>query len=79
MNDVSSLGIHRCWKDHLVEKVRPVPGMRLLDVAGGTGDIAIRLVKQARINGLRLGMKSEKPTEVRYLSLLHSREYIAVP
>ncbi|OQR79565.1 2-methoxy-6-polyprenyl-1 [Tropilaelaps mercedesae] len=63
MNDVSSFGIHRCWKDHLVNRIRPVPGLQLLDVAGGTGDIAMRFLKQAKINGLRLGIRSETETK----------------
>ena len=41
MNDLMSLGLHRLWKAALVRALRPRPGMALLDVAGGTGDIAI--------------------------------------
>ena len=40
MNDLMSLGVHRLWKAALVRALRPRPGMALLDVAGGTGDIA---------------------------------------
>ncbi|WP_119677397.1 bifunctional demethylmenaquinone methyltransferase/2-methoxy-6-polyprenyl-1,4-benzoquinol methylase UbiE [Indioceanicola profundi] len=43
MNDVMSAGIHRLWKDSFVSMVRPRDGETLLDVAGGTGDIAFRL------------------------------------
>ena len=42
MNDVMSAGVHRVWKDHFVRKLRPSTDMTLLDVAGGTGDIAFR-------------------------------------
>lgn len=42
MNDVMSGGIHRFWKDSLIDWLRPRAGMRLLDVGGGTGDIAFR-------------------------------------
>lgn len=42
MNDVMSGGLHRLWKDALVDWLAPRPGMRLVDVAGGTGDIAFR-------------------------------------
>ena len=42
MNDFMSLGIHRLWKASLIDQLRPRPGMHLLDVAGGTGDIAVR-------------------------------------
>ncbi|MGE5268490.1 MAG: class I SAM-dependent methyltransferase [Thiohalocapsa sp.] len=42
MNDLMSLGIHRWWKAEMVRALHPRPGQRLLDVAGGTGDIARR-------------------------------------
>jgi len=42
MNDVMSLGIHRLWKDGLIDWLRPRPDMTLLDVGGGTGDVAFR-------------------------------------
>ena len=44
MNDVMSAGIHRVWKDYFVNKLQPGRDMRLLDVAGGTGDIAFRFL-----------------------------------
>ncbi|KAH9617620.1 hypothetical protein KSS87_006083 [Heliosperma pusillum] len=44
MNDVMSAGLHRLWKDRLVEELNPFPGMKHLDVAGGTGDIAFRVL-----------------------------------
>lgn len=37
MNDLMSIGIHRLWKDIYVETVNPIPGSKILDVAGGTG------------------------------------------
>ncbi|XP_036027563.1 2-methoxy-6-polyprenyl-1,4-benzoquinol methylase, mitochondrial [Onychomys torridus] len=45
MNDMMSLGIHRAWKDLLIKKMHPLPGTQLLDVAGGTGDIAFRFLR----------------------------------
>jgi len=42
MNDLMSAGIHRWWKDELVASLRPRRGQCLIDVAGGTGDIALR-------------------------------------
>jgi demethylmenaquinone methyltransferase/2-methoxy-6-polyprenyl-1,4-benzoquinol methylase len=42
MNDLMSAGIHRLWKDEMVAWLGPRPGQVLLDVAGGTGDIALR-------------------------------------
>jgi demethylmenaquinone methyltransferase/2-methoxy-6-polyprenyl-1,4-benzoquinol methylase len=43
MNDAMSLGAHRLWKDRFVRRVRPRSGEHILDLAGGTGDIAFRL------------------------------------
>jgi len=48
MNDVMSAGQHRIWKDSLMDSIRPRPGMQLLDVAGGTGDISFRFLKSAQ-------------------------------
>ena len=49
MNDLMSGGIHRLWKEALLDWLAPRPGMHLLDVAGGTGDIATRFLQ--RIEG----------------------------
>jgi demethylmenaquinone methyltransferase/2-methoxy-6-polyprenyl-1,4-benzoquinol methylase len=43
MNDVMSGGLHRHWKDQFVQRVRPRRGEKILDMAGGTGDVAFRL------------------------------------
>ena len=51
MNDVMSAGIHRIWKDAMVEWLNPQPGWNTVDVAGGTGDIAFRIVDMARLRG----------------------------
>lgn len=48
MNDVMSLGVHRLWKDRFVDWLAPRPGMRCLDVGGGTGDIAFRILKEVQ-------------------------------
>lgn len=42
MNDMMSLGVHRLWKNRLIEKLRPRSVRKLLDVGGGTGDIAFK-------------------------------------
>ncbi|MBV0913435.1 bifunctional demethylmenaquinone methyltransferase/2-methoxy-6-polyprenyl-1,4-benzoquinol methylase UbiE [Anianabacter salinae] len=47
MNDVMSVGIHRLWKDAMMDWLAPRSGQRLLDVAGGTGDIAFRFLTRA--------------------------------
>lgn len=46
MNDLMSGGLHRLWKDHFVRRLRPRAGEVILDMAGGTGDIAFRLARR---------------------------------
>ncbi len=46
MNDAMSAGLHRLWKDQFVRRVKPQPGEAILDMAGGTGDIAFRLAER---------------------------------
>jgi demethylmenaquinone methyltransferase/2-methoxy-6-polyprenyl-1,4-benzoquinol methylase len=46
MNDLMSGGMHRLWKDRFVARVKPRPGERVLDMAGGTGDVAFRMAKR---------------------------------
>lgn len=46
MNDAMSGGIHRLWKDRFVRRVKPQPGEAILDMAGGTGDIAFRMAER---------------------------------
>ena len=47
MNDLMSGGVHRLWKDAMMDWLAPRPGQSLLDVAGGTGDVAFRFLKRA--------------------------------
>ena len=47
MNDFMSGGMHRLWKNEMVNWLNPQDGMQILDVAGGTGDIAFRINKKA--------------------------------
>ena len=47
MNDLMSGGVHRLWKAELIDRLAPRPGQTLLDVAGGTGDIAERFLARA--------------------------------
>ncbi|WP_252181319.1 class I SAM-dependent methyltransferase, partial [Azospirillum sp. B4] len=47
MNDLMSVGIHRLWKSTFVDLVAPRAGETILDVAGGTGDIAFRMAAKA--------------------------------
>jgi len=51
MNDVMSGGVHRLWKSAMIDWLAPRPGWRSLDVAGGTGDIAFRILDRASRRG----------------------------
>ncbi|HXC54956.1 MAG TPA: bifunctional demethylmenaquinone methyltransferase/2-methoxy-6-polyprenyl-1,4-benzoquinol methylase UbiE [Rhizomicrobium sp.] len=51
MNDLMSGGVHRLWKDAFVEWLNPRPGWHVLDVAGGTGDVAFRIADLVRSRG----------------------------
>jgi len=46
MNDLMSAGLHRLWKDRFVARVKPRPGEDILDMAGGTGDVAFRMARR---------------------------------
>jgi demethylmenaquinone methyltransferase/2-methoxy-6-polyprenyl-1,4-benzoquinol methylase len=66
MNDLMSGGMHRHWKDMFVRRVRPRPGEAILDMAGGTGDVAFRLARHGAkvtvsdINPDMLGVGEER-------------------
>ncbi|AUW59804.1 bifunctional demethylmenaquinone methyltransferase/2-methoxy-6-polyprenyl-1,4-benzoquinol methylase [Sphingobium sp. SCG-1] len=66
MNDAMSAGAHRLWKDQFVKRVKPQPGEAILDMAGGTGDIAFRMhakgahVTVSDINPEMLGVGMER-------------------
>ena len=49
MNDLMSGGLHRLWKDRFVARVKPRPGEAILDMAGGTGDVAFRMAKRGAL------------------------------
>lgn len=76
MNDLMSGGLHRRWKDRFVARVKPRPGEAILDMAGGTGDIAFRLAQRgahvtvADINHdmLAVGMERAKEGGIEHLS-----------
>jgi len=53
MNDLMSGGVHRLWKAAMIDWLNPRPGQRLVDVAGGTGDIAFRVIE--RVGAARAG------------------------
>jgi len=51
MNDLMSGGLHRLWKRALIDWLNPSPAMRLVDVAGGTGDIGLRFLDRLAERG----------------------------
>jgi demethylmenaquinone methyltransferase / 2-methoxy-6-polyprenyl-1,4-benzoquinol methylase len=76
MNDAMSGGMHRLWKDRFVRRVKPRAGEHILDMAGGTGDVAFRMQKHgafitvADINPdmLGVGMERAQNREIDHLS-----------
>jgi len=51
MNDLTSLGIHRIWKNRLIDWMNPKKGDRLIDMASGTGDVAKSFLKKIQFEG----------------------------
>ena len=51
MNDIMSLGAHRYWKELLIDWLSPEKEMHIIDVAGGTGDVARRFLKRVKGEG----------------------------
>lgn len=80
MNDAMSGGMHRLWKDRFVRRVKPRAGETILDMAGGTGDIAFRLVKSgaavtvADINPQMLEVGMERARQRRIEGLIWAQE-----
>jgi demethylmenaquinone methyltransferase / 2-methoxy-6-polyprenyl-1,4-benzoquinol methylase len=80
MNDAMSGGMHRLWKDRFVRRVKPQPGEAILDMAGGTGDIAFRLaakgavVTVSDINQDMLDVGIERAMDRGHDSLVWSRQ-----
>ncbi|KAG6583494.1 2-methoxy-6-polyprenyl-1,4-benzoquinol methylase, mitochondrial, partial [Cucurbita argyrosperma subsp. sororia] len=72
MNDLMSAGLHRLWKDRLVSELNPFPGMKHLDVAGGTGDVAFRILES--INDVKV----EKGTMFGKMILRNKLKYMFV-
>jgi demethylmenaquinone methyltransferase / 2-methoxy-6-polyprenyl-1,4-benzoquinol methylase len=76
MNDVMSGGMHRLWKDRFVRRVKPRAGEHILDMAGGTGDIAFRMQKHGAFvtvsdinpDMLGVGMERAQDREIDHLS-----------
>lgn len=72
MNDLMSMGVHRLWKEAVLDWLAPRPGISLLDLAGGTGDMAERVLRRvegdgravlADINAAMLGQGRDRALE----------------
>ncbi|MBK9009808.1 class I SAM-dependent methyltransferase [Novosphingobium sp.] len=80
MNDAMSAGMHRLWKDKFVRRVKPQPNEQILDMAGGTGDIAFRMaargarVTVSDINQDMLDVGIERAMDKGLDSLVWSRQ-----
>ena len=80
MNDLMSAGLHRRWKDRFVDRVKPRPAERILDMAGGTGDVAFRMVRRgaqvtvADINPDMLAVGMERAADRRLEGLAWKQE-----
>lgn len=76
MNDAMSGGMHRLWKDRFVRRLKPRKGEHILDMAGGTGDIAFRIAKMGALvtvsdinaDMLAVGMERAEKREIAGLS-----------
>ncbi|CAM2103258.1 unnamed protein product [Caretta caretta] len=82
MNDSMSLGIHRLWKDILLHQMNPYPGTQLLDVAGGTGDIAFRFINYVRSqweHQIRQKLKSHQNLSWQEISKSYEEEELKLP
>lgn len=70
MNDLMSGGMHRLWKDRFVSRVKPRAGEEILDMAGGTGDVAFRMARRgarvtvADINADMLGVGEQRAQQL---------------
>jgi demethylmenaquinone methyltransferase/2-methoxy-6-polyprenyl-1,4-benzoquinol methylase len=80
MNDLMSAGLHRHWKDMFVRRVGPRKGEHILDMAGGTGDVAFRLARRgaivtvADINQEMLDVGRDRAAKQRIEGLVWSRQ-----
>ena len=80
MNDAMSVGAHRLWKDQFVRRVKPRAGEEILDMAGGTGDIAFRMRKSGAhvtvsdINPEMLAVGQERAAKRGYTDLSWSEQ-----
>jgi demethylmenaquinone methyltransferase/2-methoxy-6-polyprenyl-1,4-benzoquinol methylase len=73
MNDLMSGGLHRVWKNSMISWLRPISSMKVLDVAGGTADIALRILERAKCDVTVLDINKEMLVEGRNNAINHNR------
>lgn len=81
MNDAMSLGVHRCWKNSFVNGIKLNDDTKIIDVAGGTGDIAFRLHKknnnsQITVCDINLQMLNEGKNRAIDLNILNKLDWV---
>lgn len=76
MNDLMSAGVHRLWKDAAATRLNARPGETILDVAGGTGDMARRYARMAREAQARLMDKGQVSADASVIVLDYNAEMI---
>ena len=87
MNDITSLGIHRSWKNDLINWLAPQKNQKLADIAGGTGDIAHKFLSAGGnsahifdINKEMIQVSKQKYRNIRNLEWsIASAEYLPAP
>jgi len=73
MNDTMSFFVHRLWKEYYVQKLKINKNSSVLDMAGGTGDIAFRVLD--RFNRMPAGDGAITVADINEVSLLHKELY----
>ena len=74
MNDLMSAGIHRLWKKAMVDWLGPRPAWQVIDVAGGTGDIALRLLNRMTNSGATPAVGQVTVCDINQSMLDHGRD-----
>jgi ubiquinone/menaquinone biosynthesis C-methylase UbiE len=77
MNDLMSFGLHRVWKKITIARANVRPGQKVLDIAGGTGDLAAAFAKARRFMSILLSSANGTVEVKRTISLafFHESEY----
>ena len=76
MNDLMSFGLHRFWKERLLDWMAPRPSQNLLDIAGGTGDVAIEFLKRGGQKVILLDINFKMMNEYKKKNIQYSNNKI---